>query len=205
MASQSARLITAPMRSQAGYAAGPLCAHFIANFWDTINRDPGSVASAAVVAEAQSRSSSHRSRILRAVLAGAAGIALIAFVAAIQPEHQLSNATGIKLTAEQATSPAEGRGPVAIDVDDTDANNQMQNLLNQASTLLSGSGIPSADNDQDLLDQASQQQRENEQQDELNQQQSEQNEDQANQATQQAIAEEDQSLMQLDQQDAGEQ
>ena len=53
MASRSARLITAPTRSQAGCAAGPLCAHFVVNFWETINRDPGSVASAAVVAEAQ--------------------------------------------------------------------------------------------------------------------------------------------------------
>ena len=40
MASQSARLIAAPIRSQAGCAVGPLCAHFIANFWETINRDP---------------------------------------------------------------------------------------------------------------------------------------------------------------------
>ena len=55
MASQSARLISAaPIRSQAGCAAGPLCAHFSANFWETINRDPGWVASTAVGAEAKS-------------------------------------------------------------------------------------------------------------------------------------------------------
>jgi hypothetical protein len=229
MASQSARLISAaPIRSQAGCAAGPpgtwpvgdpgpLCAHFSANYWETINRNPGSVASAVVRAEAtgqrQRRVVRHRSRVLRAVLAGTAGIALIAFVAAIQPEQQLPKATGVKLTAEQATSPAEGRGPVAIDVDDdnTDANNQMQNLLNQASTLLAGTGTPSgsgtsSDNDdqsQELLDEASQQQQENEQQDELNQQQSDQTEDEVNQAVQQDDQDEQQDLMQLDEQDAG--
>jgi hypothetical protein len=48
MASQSARPITALRRPQAGCAAGPLCAHFIANFWETSNRDPGSVARVAV-------------------------------------------------------------------------------------------------------------------------------------------------------------
>lgn len=127
----------------------------------------------------------NRSRIVRALLAGAAGIALIAFVAAIQPEQQLPNATGIKLTAEQETSPAEGRGPVAIDVDDDNTDD--------------------SDQSQDLLDQASQQHQENEQQDELNQQQSEQTEDEDNQAAQQDEEEEDQSLMQLDEQDAGEQ
>ena len=119
---------------------------------------------------------------------------MIAFVAAIQPEQQLPDATGLKLTAEQATSPAgvdttpaataktvaadlitgepagspingdaartddspvpqgvgvptladrsEGRGPVAVDVDDddTDANNQLQNALGQASTLFLDNG-----------------------------------------------------------------
>jgi hypothetical protein len=260
MASQSARLISAaPIRSQAGCAAGPpgnwpvsdpgpLCAHFSANYRETINRNPGSVASAVVRAEAQScacrrenghrpagagdlggwritgrrqrRAVRHRSRVLRAVLAGTAGIALIAFVAAIQPEQQPPKATGVRLTAEQAPSPAEGRGPVAIDVDDdnTDANNQMQNLLNQASTLLSGSSVissdtgtssgtgTSSDNDdqsQELLDEASQQQQENEQQDELNQQQSDQTEDEVNQAVQQDDQDEQQDLMQLDEQDAG--
>jgi len=48
MASQSARPITALKRPRAGCPAGPLCAHFIANFWETINRDPGAVAMAAV-------------------------------------------------------------------------------------------------------------------------------------------------------------
>ena len=41
MALQSARLIDVPKRLEEGCAAGPLCAHFIANFWENFGRDPG--------------------------------------------------------------------------------------------------------------------------------------------------------------------